>query len=219
MRKLLLISLVVLCLVLSGCSMIEDYLTDYINSDSGSDVQGVPINQNSGTGTTGTDAGAGTDTSTSSGTDTGTGTTGTTGTTALEDGCKHNQDCPAGELCIDSDCGKIADLYVTEGCTKKCNFKDAVVETSDGQTFTLNRGKGDYTAAGAIEWKLATGPDYCPGDNIIVPVSLKKKYSGEIVNEQYVKVNVSQKSAVITHPNMTSVKFTFTVKSVKEECS
>jgi len=65
----------------------------------------------------------------------------------------------------------------------------------------------------------ATGPDYCPGDDIIVPVKIKKKYLGKVVNEQYVTVLVGQKSAVVTHPNMKSIQFTFTVKSVNEVCS
>ena len=87
-------------------------------------------------------------------------------------GCEVNSDCEWNKFCIDEKCGTIDDLYITEGCTKKCNFNSVVVETSDKQTFTLSRGQGDYTAAGAIEWTLASGPDYCSGsDDIIVPVS------------------------------------------------
>ena len=90
--------------------------------------------------------------------------------------------------------------------------------TSDEDTFTLNRGQGDYTAAGAIEWILASGPDYCPGGEIIVPVKIKKKNMGKIINEEYITVSVGEISPVITHPDIKSIKFTFAIAGVKEEC-
>jgi hypothetical protein len=217
MRKVLIISLIVLSIFLVGCGTILDYLldtTDDSEPTSPTTVNGEDPN-NPDAQDSGTTVSAGKKTSISE-TDS---ETGTKTSTKNEPECIQNSDCAWDESCIDGECGTVANLYVTEGCTKKCNFNSVVLETSDKQTFTLNRGKGDYTAAGAIEWKLVTGPNYCPGDDIIVPVSIKKKYSGKIVNEQYVTVKVGHKSAVITHPNMKSIQFTFTVKSVKEECT
>ena len=133
--------------------------------------------------------------------------------------CQVNSDCEWNKLCIDEKCGTIDDLYVTEGCTEKCNFNSVVVETSDGDTFTLNRGQGDYTAAGAVEWTLASGPDYCPGsDDIIVPVKIKKKNIGKIISEEYRTVLVGKTSKVVTHPTIKSIAFTFRIKSVNEVC-
>jgi hypothetical protein len=134
-------------------------------------------------------------------------------------GCEVNADCEWGTFCIDTKCQKIDDLYVTEGCESKCNFNSVVIETSDKQTFTLNRGQGDYTAAGAVEWTLASGPDYCKGDDILVPVKIKKKNMGKVISEEYTVVNVGETSKVIKHPTIKSLAFTFNVKSVNEECS
>ncbi len=134
-------------------------------------------------------------------------------------GCEVNSDCVWNKFCIDGECGTIDNLYVTEGCTEKCNFNSVVVETSDKQTFTLNRGQGDYTAAGAIEWTLASGPDYCFGsDDIIVPVKIKKKNMGKVLSEEYITVLVGQTSKVITHPTLKGLSFTFKIKSVDEVC-
>ena len=135
-------------------------------------------------------------------------------------GCEVNSDCEWNQFCIDEKCGTIEDLYITEGCTEKCNFNSVVVETSDKQTFTLSRGQGDYTAAGAIEWALASGPDYCKGsDDIIVPVKIKKKNMGKLLSEEYRTVLVGKTSKIVTHPTMPGLEFTFKIKSVNEECS
>jgi hypothetical protein len=134
-------------------------------------------------------------------------------------GCTVNADCEVGNFCIDGECGTIADIYMTEGCTEKCNFDSVVVETSDDDTFTLNRGQGDYTAAGAIEWTLSSGPDYCKGEKVIVPVKIEKKNLGKILSEEYVTVIAGETSSVIKHPTMSSIAFTFKIKSVNEVCS
>ena len=134
-------------------------------------------------------------------------------------GCEVNADCEIGKFCIDDVCGTIEGLYKTEGCTEKCNFNSVVVETSDGDSFTLNRGQGDYTAAGAIEWTLSSGPDYCKGEDIIVPVKIKKKNFGKIISEEYRTVLVGKTSRIVKHPSMASIAFTFKIKSVNEVCS
>ena len=90
-------------------------------------------------------------------------------------GCEGNSDCTGNEVCIDNECGTVAQLYKTEGCQETCNFNNVNITTSDDQSFTLSRGKGSYTAAGALEWKIVTGPDYCSGEDIIVPLRIIKK--------------------------------------------
>ena len=131
--------------------------------------------------------------------------------------CKTNSECSVGLICIDNKCGTIEDLYQTN-CTKKCNFNNVAVLTSDGNTLTLNRGRGDYTAAGAVEWILASGPDYCKTAKTIVPVKLLAKNYGKIINEKYITINAGEKSTVITHPTIKNINFFLTIKSVNETC-
>ena len=133
-------------------------------------------------------------------------------------GCTDNSGCEWDEQCIDSNCGKISDLYKTEGCDVKCNFNNVLIETSDGDIFTLNRGKGDYTGGGAIEWVISSGPDYCQGEDIIVPVKIMKKSSGKVINEEYITLKVAEESSIITHPTSPKIQFTFEIKSVEETC-
>ncbi len=138
--------------------------------------------------------------------------------TAVGPECVATADCPQGEQCIDESCGKIADLYETEGCSATCNFNGVEISTSDGEELTLNRGKGSYTYAGALEWKLLSGPDYCSGSDVIVPVKLIKKNAGKVLEEQVVTLGVAETSDVITHPTISKVAFTLEVKSVEEVC-
>tara|TARA_Y100000310_G_C20475644_1_gene712257 strand:+ start:195 stop:812 length:618 start_codon:yes stop_codon:yes gene_type:complete len=133
-------------------------------------------------------------------------------------GCIQNSECEWDEQCIDGNCGKISELYKTEGCDIKCNFNDIIIETSDGDSFTLSRGKGDYTGGGAVEWVVSSGPDYCQGEEIILPVKIMKKSSGKIITEEYLTVGVGEESSIITHPTASKIKFTFEVKSVEETC-
>jgi len=133
--------------------------------------------------------------------------------------CKVTQDCAGNLRCINNVCTTVAELYETEGCEQTCNFNQVVVETDKGDSYTLSRGSGSYTAAGAIEWKLVSGPDYCNGDEVIVPIQLIKKQTGEVISKEMLTLNPGETSDVITHPNIASVSFTMTVKSVNEECS
>jgi len=132
--------------------------------------------------------------------------------------CKSNSDCAQGEQCIDGSCGTIAELYETD-CESKCNFKEVKIKTTDGDEFTLSRGQGSYTAAGALEWKLLSGPDYCPGDDIVVPIKLIKKSTGKVLSEEVITVKVGEQSSLVNHPTIKKVSFKLTVESVNEECS
>ena len=132
--------------------------------------------------------------------------------------CNDSRECKVGEDCIDNTCTTIEALYKTE-CTQKCNFKQVEILTSDGENYILNRGESSYTSAGALAWKLLRGPDYCPGEEVIVPIELEKINYGDILNTQIVTVKVGETSDVITHPTSKRVKFTLTVESVNEVCS
>jgi hypothetical protein len=136
-------------------------------------------------------------------------------------GCTTNDDCEWDEYCIDEICGKTGDIYDTDGdCEEKCNFNDVVITTSDGDEMTLSRGKGSYTAAGAIEWKLLSSSDYCLGDeDTVVAIKLIYKNAGTLLGEEIVTVDVGETSKVITHPVISSISFTLEVESINEECS
>ena len=132
--------------------------------------------------------------------------------------CEVTSDCDEGLLCIDGECGVIADLYNTD-CENKCTIKSVTVLTSDGETYTLKLGQGSYSYAGALEWRLLSTPEYCQGDDPLVPIRLIKKSYGEILEKEVITLHKGETSDVITHPTVGSVKFTATLKDVEEDCS
>lgn len=139
----------------------------------------------------------------------------------VETGCTTKTECAWNEHCIEGECAQLTTIYDTESvCDSKCNFNQVQITTSDGDEFELARGKGDYTLAGAIEWQLMSGADYCLGDDsTTVAIKLKKKNYGEIIEEQVILVNQGEISQIISHPIMTTAAFTLTVNSINEECS
>lgn len=141
----------------------------------------------------------------------------TTETLEINLSCTINSDCEQGKSCINKICGKVADLYNT-ACESKCNFNQIEISTSDGDDFNLSRGQGSYTAAGAVEWKLLSGPDYCPGNEIIVPVELIRKDTGKIIGKEVITLNPGKTSDSITHPSIKSISFTLKIEKVNEEC-
>jgi hypothetical protein len=132
--------------------------------------------------------------------------------------CEYNSDCAGNLLCIEGSCGKLADLYNTE-CENKCSVKEVKVKTSDGESYDLPLGKGSYSSAGALEWKLMVTPEYCKGDNPLVAIRLIKKSTGKSIGEQIITLHQGETSNVITHPTVKSVKFTATLAEIDEVCS
>lgn len=132
--------------------------------------------------------------------------------------CTLITDCEAGKQCINSQCGTIAAFYSTD-CTSKCNFDEVIISTSDGESYTLGKGQGSYTAAGAIEWKLMNVPDYCATELAVVPLRIIAKNYGKIVGEYALTLQEGETSEQIIHPDIPSIEFTVTVEQVKEECS
>ncbi len=132
--------------------------------------------------------------------------------------CSVNADCEQGISCINSACRSITSLYNTD-CENKCTFTELTSSTCDGPTYTLKGGQGSYTAAGAVEWKVATVPDFCPDENVVVPLRIIKKNYGKILSEEVVTLTEGQTSGTITHPAIPSIKFTVKADQVGKECS
>jgi len=132
--------------------------------------------------------------------------------------CRVNADCTDNKKCIEGTCGMIADLYVTD-CEKKCTLKSLELTTSDGESYTLVKGQGGYTAAGAVEWKIVSFADYCPSEDLVIPINIYKKNYGKVVSEQVITLKEGETSPVITHPTVTNLAFTLKVNELKESCS
>lgn len=133
--------------------------------------------------------------------------------------CTTNMNCSEGKFCIEGNCGTIAELYETEGCEKKCNFGSIVVTTSDGETYPITKGQGSYTAAGALQWKVDSVPDYCPMEEVIAPIDIKMVNYGNVLRQYYLTLKEGETSEVMEHPVVPNIKFTVTLKSLEEKCS
>jgi hypothetical protein len=133
--------------------------------------------------------------------------------------CQRNSDCLNNLYCIDLECKTLADINVAqEECETKCSLTNATITTSDGEEYTLRRGQGSYSYAGAIEWKIGIMPAFCPSKNVKVPLVTIKKNYGEILGEQITTLTKGQTSEVITHPTSSRVNFQLTLKDFKQTC-
>lgn len=134
--------------------------------------------------------------------------------------CTDNSDC-GGKKCINSKCSTVAELYAAQegtDCEKKCNFDSVTLTTNDDQTFTLSRGESTYSYAGALPWGIVSGPDYCPMDNVPVPIKIEKVTTGKKLGENIITLKVGETSEVITHPTIERIAFTVTLESIDEKC-
>ena len=132
--------------------------------------------------------------------------------------CTHNGNCTSKKYCISGECKLIADFYEKTGCVKKCNYQKIKITTSDNEKYELSRGQGSYTAASALEWKIVSGPDYCPGETIKVPFKILKRNYGNVFADEVVILKVGETSKTIGHPLMPEIAFTLRVESVEESC-
>ena len=134
--------------------------------------------------------------------------------------CTTNTNCTGGKICIDGSCSALAEVYTpVTNCAKTCNYNSVSFSTSDGESYTLKKGEGAYTYAGALEWKVKALPNYCDTQEPKVALLLLKKNAGKIVEETYITLGLLETSDVITHPTIKRVKFTATVKAIEEVCS
>ena len=132
-------------------------------------------------------------------------------------GCIDNNQCE-GKKCIDGECQEVADLYETKECQAKCNFNKATLLTSSGRTISISRGQSTYTEAGAIAYKLLSGPDYCENSDPVVPIEITKMNLGKELGKEVITIEVGETSPVITHPTIKRIKFTLEVKGITQIC-
>ena len=132
--------------------------------------------------------------------------------------CDKDLDCLEGERCIDDVCAILTEIN-DDKCETKCNYKSATIETSDGDTLTLVRGKGSYTSAGAVAWKLLNSGEYCQSEDVKIPIEIEKINYGKILSKQVVTTKINQISEEITHPTVKKVKFTLKIIEIEEVCN
>tara|TARA_Y100000310_G_C20583344_1_gene764116 strand:+ start:213 stop:788 length:576 start_codon:yes stop_codon:yes gene_type:complete len=131
--------------------------------------------------------------------------------------CTQDLECTGTERCIDGTCGLLNAINNQE-CVSKCTYKSANIETSDGDILTLKRGESTYTAAGAVAWKLLNPGEYCPGEDVRIPIQIEKVNYGKILSTQVLTTKINEVSEEVNHPTVKSVKFTLKVVDLEEEC-
>ncbi len=131
--------------------------------------------------------------------------------------CTLNSECAAGSFCIQKTCTNPKDLINTN-CDKLCTVKEVVIETSDGNSYTLPPGKGDYTAAGAIDWTIQRLPAHCKSTSLKIPITVFKRNYQTVLGDEAILLGIGETSAVITHPINKRVAFSMTVKDIIETC-
>ena len=134
---------------------------------------------------------------------------------ASEPSCTTDDDC-GGKQCIGGICQQISDPVDT--CEATCRITGVTIETSDGQTLELVPGKGSYTAAGALQWRIESSPKHCKGEARI-PIEITRYNYGEKLDQEIITLAEGESSRVITHPTITSVAFMLTVNYIAELCS
>lgn len=132
--------------------------------------------------------------------------------------CTSNSDCIGGDVCIDNTCGKLAEIYETQQCTKRCTLQSALITTSDEEEFSVVNGGGSYTAAEALFWTVE-GISHCPTQETVVPIKIVKKDYGQNIAEEYITLKKGESSRTIYHPKSHSVAFTLKVNDIKVDCS
>ena len=133
--------------------------------------------------------------------------------------CTHNVNCTSGKMCIEGNCQVLEDLYVTEDCLVKCKVSKVKLKSNEGENYELPPGKGDYSAAGALDWTIVSTPKYCQGEKIQVPIKVLKRNYDLVYSDEIVLIKEGQKSKIIKHPLIPSVAFVLEITEIIESCS
>lgn len=132
--------------------------------------------------------------------------------------CTFNSNCSEGEYCIAKTCTPLQAIY-NSTCVNTCTIKEVELTTSDQKSYALAPGKGDYTAAGALEWTIVRAPPFCQDQpSLQVPFKIFKRNYGNVLGDEVILLQEGQTSSVIIHPVMKDLKFTLTLNKITLNC-
>lgn len=122
--------------------------------------------------------------------------------------CESNSDCNDDIAETQDSC---LSKEVKYGKESYCIHKPLV------EDYRLKPRQGSYTAMGALEWKILDMPQYCKGEQPIVPIKLSYKKTGEIIREDVITLKLGE-SKVLTHPEYSDPLGTLVVSKIFELC-
>ena len=82
------------------------------------------------------------------------------------------------------------------------------------EVYDLKPKQGSYAAAGAIEWKILESPNYCSGEQAVVPIKIIKKNGQEVLSEEIISLRDREISDFITHPLYEGVSFRLKIDKI-----
>ena len=132
--------------------------------------------------------------------------------------CTYNSECTDNTVCVEKQCRKLDDVAkLTQNCGSVCTIREVVMNTNKDGAFTLTPGRGSYTSAGALEWKIERAY-YCNGEDAFVPVLIGLRNYGKLIGEYYIVLSEGETSNVLTHPVVSSVQFELTAEEIADDC-
>ena len=141
---------------------------------------------------------------------------GCTSFTALELPSKQNGSVPSPLAPVNSSPAARSNS-TTPRCIADCSVKEVTVRTADNEIYHFKPGKGTYTAAGAIDWRIDEVSSYCGKPRIPITVTM---YSyGNVVGKENATLGLKEKSKLFEHPTITHATLQLTVDDILEECS
>jgi hypothetical protein len=140
------------------------------------------------------------------------------------DVCNNHNDCSFGKACINSQCQILEDTFKEqqaqlEQCINQCSIKRVKVTTSDNEEYNVRIGRGSYTAAGGLEWKVLKGTNFCLGTQTKIPIEFIAHGTDGILKKEIVLLSKEEVSKRITHPTSPDVSFSVSIKDYTQECS
>ncbi|GEM_PF-2356367 len=120
---------------------------------------------------------------------------------------KVQKTCAKDNQC-DDHISETSDICLTTKTGSFCIYQPLVEE------YTLKPKQGSYSTVGATEWKILESPDYCEGEQAVVPIKIIYKKGREILSEEIITLREREISEDIIHPLYQEVSFKLKVDKV-----
>jgi hypothetical protein len=138
--------------------------------------------------------------------------------------CNNHNDCSFGKACINSQCQVLEDTFKEqqaelEQCINQCSVSRVKVTTSDNEEYNVRIGRGSYTAAGGLEWKVLKGANFCLGTQTKIPIEFTAHGTDGILKKEIVLLAKEEISKRISHPTSSKVSFSVSIDDYTQDCS